>query len=73
MKNKVFASLLLIALALLTLFTLTACDEEPAHTHSYTEQTVAPTCTEQGYTKYTCTCGDTYDSSEKTAACHTIL
>ena len=33
---------------------------EPAHTHAYTAVVTAPTCTEQGYTTYTCTCGDSY-------------
>ena len=28
---------------------------EPEHTHAYTEVVTAPTCTEQGYTTYTCT------------------
>jgi len=32
----------------------------PAHTHSYTAEVTAPNCTEQGYTTYTCACGDTY-------------
>ncbi len=32
------------------------------HIHSYTAQTTAPTCTEQGYTTYTCACGDSYVS-----------
>ena len=31
-----------------------------SHVHSYTAETVAPTCTEQGYTVYTCECGDSY-------------
>ena len=30
------------------------------HDHSYTLSVTAPTCTEQGYTKYTCECGDSY-------------
>lgn len=30
------------------------------HTHSYTGTVTAPTCTEKGYTTYTCTCGDSY-------------
>ena len=33
--------------------------EEP-HTHSYKATVTAPTCTEQGYTTYTCDCGDSY-------------
>ena len=30
------------------------------HPHSYSTAVTAPTCTEQGYTTYTCSCGDTY-------------
>lgn len=30
------------------------------HTHSYTAVVTPPTCTEQGYTTYTCECGDSY-------------
>ena len=30
------------------------------HTHNYTAIVTAPTCTEQGYTTYTCSCGDSY-------------
>ena len=33
---------------------------EEVHTHSYTTETTAPTCTEQGFTMYTCGCGDSY-------------
>ena len=28
--------------------------------HSYSAKITAPTCTERGYTSYTCTCGDSY-------------
>lgn len=38
-------------------FTVTA-----AHIHQYTSTVTPPTCTEQGYTTYTCTCGDSYRS-----------
>ena len=30
------------------------------HTHSYISKVTPPTCTEKGYTTYTCSCGDTY-------------
>ena len=33
---------------------------KPAHTHSYTETVTPPTCKNQGYTTYTCSCGDSY-------------
>ncbi len=35
----------------------------PATGHSYKEEIIAPTKTEQGYTKYTCSCGDTYNDN----------
>lgn len=34
--------------------------KESSHTHSYSSAVTAPTCTEQGYTIYTCACGDSY-------------
>ena len=30
------------------------------HIHSYTSTLTAPTCTEPGYTTYTCDCGESY-------------
>lgn len=43
------------------------CDEEETreiprkeHEHVYTETVTAPTCTEKGYTTFTCKCGDSY-------------
>ena len=33
---------------------------EDPHTHSYSSAVTAPTCTAQGYTTYTCSCGDSY-------------
>ena len=49
------------------MFSVTSCfgkKEEPKHEHSYTKEVVAPTCTEAGYTKYTCECGHSYRDSE---------
>ena len=40
------------------------------HTHSYTAAVTVPTCTEQGYTTYTCSCGDNYKSDYKDALGH---
>lgn len=39
-----------------------APEEEPevVHDHDYEAVVTAPTCTEQGYTTYTCECGDRY-------------
>lgn len=44
---------------------------EGGHTHEYTAAVTAPTCTEQGYTTYTCTaCGDSYVDDYVNAAGH---
>ena len=34
--------------------------EEPVHIHEYSATVTPPTCTEQGYTTYTCECGENY-------------
>lgn len=41
-----------------------------AHTHSYEAAKVSPTCTEQGYTAYTCSCGDSYKGDYTEALGH---
>ena len=47
-------------------------DGESIHTHKYTAGTaVDPTCTEAGYTPYTCPCGHTYNGDEVAALGHT--
>ncbi len=56
MKRKLSMIILILTLALCVLMGLTAC----GHEHSYTTSVTAPTCTEQGYTTYTCSCGDSY-------------
>ena len=46
---------------------------EPApttHTHQYSASTVAPTCTAQGYTLHSCSCGDSYKDSYTAALGH---
>ena len=35
---------------------------QPAHSHSYSGVVTAPTCNTQGYTTYTCDCGESYVS-----------
>ena len=42
----------------------------PPHEHSYEAAVTAPTCTEAGYTTYTCACGDSYNSDEVAALGH---
>ena len=38
--------------------------KEAKHEHDYKEEVTAPTCTEGGYTTYTCTCGASYTGNE---------
>jgi len=45
--------------------------ENQPHTHSHTPTVTAPTCTEQGYTTYTCECGDSYVADYVNATGHT--
>ena len=40
------------------------------HTHKHVAAVTAPTCTEAGYTTYTCDCGDTYTGDEVAALGH---
>ena len=41
--------------------TLNIVVTDPGHEHNYVaKETVAPTCTHEGYTEYECTCGHTY-------------
>lgn len=78
MKRAV--SLVLSLLMCGSVFSFAACEDEPtteptptptpAHEHSYTSVVVNPTCTEKGYTKYTCECGDTYNGDEVNATGH---
>ena len=50
---------------------LTGVKDDTAHEHSYTAVVTEPTCTEQGYTTYTCECGDSYVADYTDALGHT--
>ena len=63
MKKITFTLLILVLL-----LTLVGC----GHKHEYTDEVVAPTCTEKGYTKHTCECGDIYQDSEVQAKGHSF-
>ncbi len=41
-----------------------------AHTHNYVAVVTPPTCTEDGYTTYTCDCNDTYTEAGEPATGH---
>ena len=40
------------------------------HTHNYTSVVVNPTCETNGYTKHTCSCGNTYNDTKVNALGH---
>lgn len=48
-------------------------DGKMEHIHAYTETVTAPTCTEKGYTTYTCDCGDSYTGNKVPMLEHTWL
>ncbi len=58
MKKKILIFILSITSILMCIFGLSACKEE--HIHNYVETITAPTCTEQGFTTHSCSCGDNY-------------
>ncbi len=43
------------------------------HSHSYSAVVTSPSCTNQGYTTYVCTCGDYYLGNYVSAKGHTII
>ena len=45
-------------------------DSENTHEHSYTKTVTNPTCTEGGYTTYTCECSHSYTAEEVNATGH---
>lgn len=55
-RNKITILFLLLCTALCA--GLIAC----THTHEFVTNVTPPTCTEQGYTTYTCACGYSYES-----------
>jgi hypothetical protein len=46
---------------------------ETEHTHNYTAVVTAPTCAEDGYTTYTCGCGDSYVADVTPAVDHSYV
>lgn len=62
----------LIVLAMFLMLCCTACAtvHDILHLHTYNEEVTAATCTEDGYTTYTCSCGDTYVDNKVNAKGH---
>lgn len=75
-KSFLLNMVLSIVLLALAIFGLSSCDDSEkaassGHEHAYTENVVAPTCTEQGYTQHTCACGESYKDTYVAASGHT--
>lgn len=51
-------------------FEMESTPTETTHVHSYTSKVIAPTCTEGGYTTFTCGCGDAYTADQTDATGH---
>ena len=69
MKNKKIVIGIIIAIILIT---CAGCGTNRMdHSHNYTASVTAPSCTEKGYTTYTCACGDSYIDDEAEATGHT--
>ena len=64
MIKRIYSFLLIFIFLLF----LTGC-----HKHNYIQTVVEPTCTEQGYIKYTCECEDTYNDNYVDALGHTFV
>ncbi len=66
-----FTLLLALAITLGCLFLLTSCNLGTRHYHRYERITIAPTCTEEGYQKNICDCGDYFITKKTRALGHT--
>ncbi|MBQ4268092.1 MAG: hypothetical protein IJB97_00410, partial [Clostridia bacterium] len=67
MKRKIWLSVCAAIVAALCAFGIVACGE---HKHNYAKEVTAPTCTEQGFTTYTCDCGESYVGDYQTELGH---
>ena len=68
MKKKILIIILSITSILMCIFGLFTRKKE--HIHNYVETISVPTCTKQGFTKHSCSCGDNYKDTYIDAAGH---
>ncbi|MDE6585070.1 MAG: hypothetical protein K2K80_00110, partial [Clostridia bacterium] len=81
MKRKILVVVFALIAVFACVFGFSACselnagdngeDDTQTHEHSYVESVVEPTCTEKGFTLYTCTCGESYKDNYINANGHT--
>ena len=72
--RKLYDLIILFILCMVCFALLSGCDliyDLLAHVHNYTKSTVAPTCETEGYTLYSCICGDFYKEDIVPARGHT--
>lgn len=75
---KTFRKSLLVMMAMILViacvFTMASCkkNKDDDHEHEYTSVVTAPTCTADGFTTYTCSCGETYTADPVAATGHTM-
>ena len=67
-RNRI---IIIISAALVILLLILLLSIKSCHKHEYTSVVTEPTCTEMGFTTYTCKCGDSYVSDETEAKGHT--
>ncbi len=82
MKKKLLSAILLLSVATLCLFCITACktnngqnsgsdsSQGGEHIHKYIETVIEPTCTTGGYTLHKCSCGEEYRDNETLSKGH---
>lgn len=68
MKNRIFSLCALLLCAFLPA-AVSGCD---AHTHSFRQTVIPPTCNSIGYTVNTCACGETFYSDHQPETEHTF-
>ena len=72
--KRALLPIFIILISLATLLCFTACDNgDGTHKHSYEKTVVAPTCTEQGYNLYACSCEYTYRDTFVNALGHDFI
>jgi hypothetical protein len=61
MKKLIWKTLTILCVSITLLLGFTACGEMfQVHVHFYDATVTKATCTTEGYTTYTCECGDMY-------------
>ncbi|MBQ3571820.1 MAG: hypothetical protein IJA15_03215 [Clostridia bacterium] len=70
---KAIKRLCSLVLAVIMATALFASCKPQKHTHNYVPVVTAPTCTEEGFTTHTCSCGKTFVDSKVPAVGHTFV